>query len=164
MERKKQNIQQKVLGQLKRQKKRTSGLRMTPMIDVIFLLLTFFVLTAKFRQPEQFLPALLPKASAAQPEVFRVIEPLVIYISDTNDGCSIKIADSEAILIERQTTRQGLSDFANKLTSVIYSQKRTANDPVEIICSDETKWDHLVKVYNVLYAMGISDITFGVTE
>ena len=59
-----EGIRAQVVGGLPRRRRRF-GLRMTPMIDVIFLLLTFFVLTAKFRTPEQFLPIHLAVADAA---------------------------------------------------------------------------------------------------
>jgi len=44
------------------------------------------------------------------------------------------------------------------------SQKRTADDPIEIRCDDDLKWDHLVKIYNILYGMGAGNITFVINE
>jgi hypothetical protein len=37
------------------------------------------------------------------------------------------------------------------------------SDPIELRCGDEVRWDDLVKIYNVLQAGGISDITFQMT-
>ena len=50
------------------------------------------------------------------------------------------------------------------MVAVLKSQKRHVGDPVEVVCSDDVKWDYLVKIYNVLYVMGINDITFAMTE
>ncbi len=43
--------------------------KMTPMIDVIFLLLIFFVCTASFRVPEQVLPAQMPASGTMAADV-----------------------------------------------------------------------------------------------
>jgi biopolymer transport protein ExbD len=135
---------------------------MTPMIDVIFLLLTFFVLTAKFRTPEQFLPIHLATADAAE-QHFGPIEPLVISISGAEGGCLVEIAGLAAVQMEGERYADGFLDFAGKLAEVLSIQKRTASDPIELRCAENVKWDQLVKIYNVLQAAGISDITFQMT-
>ena len=156
------SIRQNVLGPLYKPR-RSPALRMTPMIDVIFLLLIFFVLTAKFRTPEQFLPIHLP-ASDSQIESFNVIDPLQINISATKSGCVARIGNTENILIENITVDTGLAGFASKLVDTLNVQKRTHADPIEITCADEVKWDHLVKIYDSLAAMGLNNITFTMTE
>ncbi len=154
-------IRAQVVGGLPRRKRRF-GLRMTPMIDVIFLLLTFFVLTAKFRTPEQFLPIHLATADAAV-EHFGPIEPLTISISGADEGCLIDIGGLASVQVEGERYADGLVDFAGKLAEVLSIQKRTASDPIELRCGEHVKWDQLVKIYNVLQAAGISDITFQMT-
>jgi biopolymer transport protein ExbD len=136
---------------------------MTAMIDVIFLLLTFFVLTARFRTPEEFLPIHLPTADAAV-QKFGVIEPLELDISVAEAGCMVRIGQLETVRIEADRPAEGLAALANELTNILSRQKRTTRDPIEIRCGDEVKWDYLVKIYNVLQAMGINDITFRMTE
>ena len=150
-------------GFLHRRKRRKFTLRMTPMIDVIFLLLIFFVLTAKFRIPEQFLGSVLPKDDTAG-ERAGVIEPLVIYISGTEDGCVVEIGGAAKVMIPDEARDEGLADFANKLTEALAAQKRTADDPMEIECEDDVEWDYVVKIQNILYGMGIDDIAFNIPD
>ena len=158
------DIQSQVLTGLRKPRRRLFGLRMTPMIDVIFLLLIFFVLTAKFRSPEDFLPIQLASADLAARK-FAVIEPLLLNISATQTGCAITIGnDDTSVQILDSAAEQGLEIFVSKLTETLDSQKRIAADPIEITCTGDVTWDHLVKIYNVLYAMGITDITFNTTE
>ena len=145
-------------GDFPLRKKRGFVLQMTPMIDVIFLLLTFFLLTANFRTPEDFLPIRLPDKQASQ--IPSIIEPLSISIAATQTGLQVQIADLNAVAIENATLERGLADFATKLINTIESQQRTPDDPVEISCTDEVTWDHLVKIYTILNAMGIENITF----
>ena len=161
-----ESIRQQVIGRVRGAGRLTFGLRMAPMIDVIFLLLTFFVMTAKFRPPEQFLSITLPSAAAVS-EDFGVIEPLAVRISAEPSGCSVKMGPANlnaAVSIRTANVEQGLAALANSLADVLALQKRTAADPVEIICDDDVPWDHLVKIYDVLNAMGVSDITFNMNQ
>ncbi|MBN1126505.1 MAG: biopolymer transporter ExbD [Sedimentisphaerales bacterium] len=138
------------------------ALRMTPMIDVIFLLLVFFVLTAKFRTPEQFLPIQLPTENENLQRL-DVIEPLAVGLLPESEGCRITIGSETSlaeIIVDAEPKAEQLAEFAKSLTAILHQQKRTAADPIEIRCDDQVKWDHLVKVYNLLYTMGINDITF----
>lgn len=157
------DISHRTVTPLLRPKQRLFGLRMTPMIDVIFLLLIFFVLTAKFRRPEDFLSLQLAGADTAVRK-FAVIEPLILSISATASGCEVKISNCRAVPIAGLVPQEGLAVFSDRLREVLSSQKRVASDPIEISCSEDVQWDYLVKIYNVLHAMGINDITFNMTE
>ncbi len=154
-------------GQMfKKHKRRRFNLRMTPMIDVIFLLLTFFVLTAKFRSPEQFLPILMPQA-VAQTVRLEIVEPLLIDITDLGHGCDVRFGAGDkfqSVQLNPEAVEASLATFANGFRDILIRQNRTAADPVQIQCDDTVKWDVIVKIYNVLYGLGVSDITFGLNE
>ena len=60
-----------------------SSLSLTPLIDVVFLLLIFFLVATRFEEEERSLAVNLPKASAAQPTMFEGQE---IFVSVTPDG------------------------------------------------------------------------------
>ena len=153
-----------LVGGLRRRRRNGVGLRMTAMIDVIFLLLTFFILTAKFRVPEQFLGVALAAANSGE-QSYGVVEPLVINISESNGDCVVGIGISGGgVVIEEQHIDAGLAEFANELAGVLKSQKRAAGDAIEIECGDDVRWDYLVKIYDVLCGMGVNDITFDMTE
>lgn len=162
-----QGIQFRTIGRLFRTRRKSIGLRMTAMIDVIFLLLIFFVLTTRFRQPEQFLPIQLPTVDS-RARTIEVIEPLVMTIAGAENGnCRISFAAADAgkpVDMSPDISARELGEFSVTLAQVLKSQKRNAADPIEIVCHDEIKWDQLVKVYNVMHAMGISDITFNLDE
>ncbi len=131
------------------------GIRMTPMIDVIFLLLTFFVLTAKFQEPEQLLPISVSGAQALTPPAAQ--EPLPIHVKAAPDGCVIRVGDRTGITLSAQNPQEGLL----VLTRIVQGRVETAGfQPVELYCDDAVAWDIVVKVYDVLYVMGAKDITF----
>jgi biopolymer transport protein ExbD len=149
-------------GALREQRPFNFGFRMLPMIDMLFLLLIFFILTMEFRPAESFLPFELPQAAAAvQPGK---AEPLSLTISTGTDGCRLKIGDTPGIAIEAKTIDAGLAAAANRIAAVMQKQKRTAADPVEFVCDRGVEWQYIAKLYNILYGMGIKDITFRMTD
>lgn len=146
------------LGGIKRRKPGSMRLHLTAMIDVIFLLLTFFVLTARFRGPEQFLPVTLPRAQAQAVSV-NVIEPLVLNVRQETGGFVIGL-DNREYVIGEATLEQDLSGFANGFIRTLEQQRRGTGDPLELRCDEHLRWDYLVKLYNVLYGMGATEIQF----
>lgn len=159
-----ESISEMVSGMLKSHRQRGAfALRMAPMIDMIFLLLIFFLVTANFRPQEDFLPCRLPTAAAAVMPIGQV-EPLVIYIADSLQGCQVQIGENTIIEIRSQSVEEDLAVMIEKLRNVMNKQKRTTSDPIEIVPLPEAKWDYLAKIYNVLYGFGMTDIAFRLTE
>jgi biopolymer transport protein ExbD len=144
-------------------RRRPFSLRMAPMIDVIFLLLIFFLVAAKFRPHESFLPFQLPAAQAQGYRPGRP-EPLIIHILGTDTGCEVQIGQLHTVQIENQTIEVNLAALMEEMEKCLLAQKRCATDPIEIVCSPELKWEHLAKIYNVFYGAGLTDITFRMTE
>ena len=143
----------------------TIGLRIAPMIDLIFLLLIFFIVAVRWRPQENFLPLQLPTANAGTVTQTAVKpEPLVIQITPTDAGCRVQIGASYVVNIPSQNPEQGLASLMEQTRQCLLEQKRYATDPVEIICAGKVKWENLARIYNVLYGMGLTDITFQMTE
>jgi biopolymer transport protein ExbD len=138
-------------------------LRMAPMIDMIFLLLIFFLVAAKFRPQEDFLPFQLPTAHTQRQAIGKP-EPLTIHISTTHSGCQVQISRLHTVQIENENIEADLVVLMEKIKECLLAQKRFADDPVEIVCDAEVKWQHLAKIYNLLYGAGLTDITFQMTE
>jgi biopolymer transport protein ExbD len=140
-----------------------TGARMAPMIDMVFLLLIFFLVAAKWRPEEDFLPIKLPSAQGSQAAIGRT-EPLQIHILSASNGCRVQIGQIEAIEISEKTVEANLVELADKIEAVLTSQNRFLSDPVEIICEPNVKSDWWVKIYNVLCGLNLTDITFTMTE
>ncbi|MGD0573109.1 MAG: biopolymer transporter ExbD [Sedimentisphaerales bacterium] len=141
------------------------GLRIAPMIDMIFLLLIFFLVAARWSPQEDFLPLQLPVANAGTVAQTTIRpEPLTIQITPTNAGCRVQIGLSRAVNISSQNPERGLASLMEQTRQCLLEQKRYATDPVEIVCAGKVKWENLAQIYNVLYGMGLTDITFQMTE
>ena len=135
------------------------GLRMTPMIDVIFLLLTFFVLTTKFQEPEQLLPVIVgqpaPQTVAAEQT------PLKIFIEPDPSGYQMRVQHHPAIILPEDNPREALLVLARKVRQTL---EATGPVPIELYYDDAIAWDAVVKIYDVLYALGLQNITFRIEE
>ena len=59
------------------------SLSLTPLIDVVFLLLIFFLVATRFEQEERDMDINLPRASAAQPTIAPQKE---LFVNVTKDG------------------------------------------------------------------------------
>lgn len=136
-------------------------LRMVPMIDVVFLLLVFFLVTANFRSREGFLPAELPRqlVHAQQTE----LEPLEIRLA-SQDGrqCLIEIGTQEPFLVANDS--EGFALFTQRLADILAVQGRRNDDPVKLIPTPETKWEHLVKAYDAIYQQNITNVIFTIVH
>ena len=55
----------------------SGGLELTPMIDVVFLLMIFFLVASKLDESDRFIDVVLPTASAAKPLTSRPREFLI---------------------------------------------------------------------------------------
>ncbi len=85
---------------------RDLGVTMTPMIDVVFLLLIFFVCTANFQMPETILPTHLLAAGttavALPPELQKVdLERVVVEVARAEGRTVLSINDQDCPSIQK---------------------------------------------------------------
>ena len=134
------------------------ALNMTAMIDVIFLLLIFFLVAAKFRPVEDFLPVNVPSQRGGGPTL--AVEPLEIFVEQAGNSCKVVMGD-KTVEIKDSSGRDRLRSV---LESVLKSQGRFLSDPVEIVCGEDVLWQNVVNVYDTLYGAGLGDISFRLVE
>jgi len=160
---KNESMQTDVFGRINGNRRRRFTLRMAPMIDMVFLLLIFFLVAAKWRPQEDFLPFQLPAAQAQHHKIGKP-EPLIIRIFATETGCRVQIGRLHTVQIENQTIEADLVVLMEKIKDCLITQKRFVSDPIEIACEPPVKWEHLTKIYNLFFGAGLTDITFRMTE
>lgn len=109
-----------------------TSLNLTPLIDVVFLLLIFFLVATKFAEEERELDLPLPEASEAQPLISR---PAELFVNINADG--------EYIVSGRKLSRDELQR--------VLVQAATANpDRVSVIIRADRRcaWDAVVYAIN----------------
>jgi biopolymer transport protein ExbD len=150
-----------VLNGIKTPQTASFGFRMLPMIDVLFLLLIFFILTAQFRPQESILPFQLP-GSSAQAAV-GTVDPLTITLAPALQGVVVHMGNRN-VAVSEKSMEENLAGVVEELAGILKSQKRNPSDPVEFVCDKRIKWLYVAKLYNVLYGMGVCNITFQMTD
>ena len=151
-------------------------LLLVPMIDIVFLLLTFFLLTASFRPAEAFLPAELPGGAAADTEVME-LEPLLIFLESLPDGrCLVQIGDEVEFEVVDQSAKAGqlgaeqwpeqisFEQLPELIRRVLRDQHRSSDDPVKLVPQRQTNWDHVLKTYHALWRLNLTNIIFAIVE
>lgn len=128
-------------------------LNLTSMIDVIFLLLIFFVCTSSFDEPEKNLPTNLAGQRIAQerqrPQEERDLEDIVVQISaDPSSGVQYAIDGKEyASLGEVEETLDAL-------------RKIDPNSPVVLNPDKSVPIESVLDVYDASRRVGLGKISF----
>lgn len=147
----------------RRGKRRPSmQLQLTSMIDVIFLLLIYFVVTATFVQDEGVLTTKLPAIgqSSQVSELPTLSSEMVIQlIPDGPSGVQIRV-DSQAVasFTELFEVVKGLQDSPQSIG--IYA----ADDPVKIKPEPQVRWEYVVNAMNAAVRAGYSNVQFSPSQ
>ena len=100
------------------------GLDLTPMIDVVFLLMSFFLVASKLEEADRYIDVVLPKASAARPLTSQVLEFIVNI--DRNGSYfagakPVELAQLQGLL------KQAVADNPQKQKVVVRADENTAH-------------------------------------
>lgn len=124
--------------------------KMTPMIDVIFQLLIFFLCTAGFAVPEAVLPTELPRNAA--------ISTLPATPKDPTEVVKVQLSGREELVI--QMNRQPVatvSDLEERLRQIA----RISGDvPVILDVSTEVPIGHVIQIYDKALSSGLRNVHF----
>lgn len=116
-------------------------LSLTPLIDVVFLLLIFFLVATRFAQEDRELDVVLPSASEARP---LIVQPRELFVNIDHqgnyfvDGKTLNGEEVEAVL------RQAVANNPVNQSVIIRADKRV-------------QLDYAVLVMNLCNKVGILD-------
>ena len=118
---------------------------MTPMIDIVFQLLLFFLLACQFRMDEGQIAANLPDISGKPPKIVSV-DPINITLQATGD-------DNLGVLIQIKNTNVDPMETAEELYLYLMAVKqgsgKEAEDvPVTIKPFGNVRWGHVANAFN----------------
>ncbi len=146
---------------IKRREAGSIGLNLTSMIDVVFLLLIYFMVATEFKTTEESFPMDLPSRNHVQ-QLMLDNEPLVVHV----ESVGIEIEDLRIRLDgpwEDVSTVTGLTSFlkSNKIGSFRGSDLFSVVHPILIKPTSQTRWDHAIAVYNAAAKAEFTNITLG---
>lgn len=130
-------------------------LKMTPMIDVVFLLLVFFVWTSSFELPEFDLPSAIAETPAGGTEVSTAPPPP----AEAFDEIVIQLSLQDARLII-DLNGQRLDDIQALRTRVKAILTLGVQPPVIVDPSDQITMNMAVAVYDAARAAGADRVLF----
>lgn len=139
-----------------RRKAWTMSLNLTPMIDLVFLLLFFFLTVSRFSAREGTLPAQIPaRAAAVSAEVPRT--PIRVRLEAEPGNPQV----CRAIIERFNDSPMPMSELAGALQKIremnVGFDEQT---PVHLAAGDDVVWDHVVNAYNAAFAAEFTKIYF----
>jgi len=123
------------------------GFQLAPMLDVVFLLLIFFVVTQKFILNEQDLKVKVPTAPKSTEETSRAIDEIIINVRE-EDGELVITIDREVF------TREKLSALMKRMVAV------NPNQPVRIRSDADMSWQKMADVISTCSQAGVWNVSF----
>jgi biopolymer transport protein ExbD len=135
----------------------------TPLIDVMFLLLLFFLLTTKFRQEEGAIPGTLPAlgksfASEAAEELPPPINVTINPVGRDNVDASYQVSGVEVSVGNAEELYKDLMGRGKA-----FSQHEMEKVPVVIKPRSDVRWGFVVEAFNQTYRAKYRCILFAPT-
>ncbi|BAM02191.1 ExbD/TolR family protein [Phycisphaera mikurensis] len=138
---------------------RVGQLNLTSMIDVIFLLLIYFVITANFQVDEGVLEAQLPRGTGQPPPLDELpVQKVVIEIA-------VPAGDDTAAVITRGRRRYaGVAELRDDLAAQRRGPGRSpsalyeSDHPILIEADPAVRWQHTVDAFNAAVAAGYTRV------
>lgn len=139
------------------QHQRDFGDPMTPMIDVVFNLLIFFVVTATGSPPEELLPATLPSQGAITTHVQP--EQQESWATDVWLKLSLS-AENQALVVDMNgTVYQDLDELKGNLRALA---EVGPESPVILDIAPSVQMEQLVDVWDTCIMAGFQSVSFAI--
>ena len=123
------------------------GIQLAPLVDVLLLLLIFFLLTWNAARNENELDVKVPKASAAKEKAAPIGDIVVNVKADGN------------VVVNRRTLT------AEELTEMLKSLVQLYPEQAVVIRGDETgAYKNIVGVLNICSEAGVSNVAFATAK
>ncbi len=100
------------------------GLELTPMIDVVFLLMIFFLVASKLDEADRSIDVVLPQAAAAKPLTTKPREFVINIDREGNYFAGVRPVRLEDL---RQLLRQATADNPQRQTVIVRADENTAH-------------------------------------
>jgi biopolymer transport protein ExbD len=158
----------KTIAEIQAAKRRTRRrfsftLNMTPMMDVMFNLLVFFIVTASFTTPEGLLEAKLPRSTGIAAQAMAVpVVPIKIFLepSGSEDSPLIRVSTSlhpDAASLRLVQSFDQLYSLLNEMQSRPGINEKT---PVIIAAKPAVTWNQVVSAYNASIRARYKNVVF----
>ncbi len=134
------------------------ALNLAPMIDMVFLLLFFFLAASRFGPQEGMLPTQLPIRTVAAAADIPQTPIRIRFIPDPADPEQCMVS------VDRfNETPMAIQALADRLETIRQLPGFYSRTPVHLLAGDKVRWNHVVNAYNAAMAAGYEKIFFADT-
>jgi biopolymer transport protein ExbD len=132
-----------------RSRKRSTFIDMTPMVDLAFLLLTFFILTTTISKPF-VVPLIMPEKSTDRVQPVKAARAITLVLGEKNKVYWYQGVDNPKISV---------TDFSSKGIRNVLREKNVAVEKMFIIIkpSDKSRYQNII---DILDEMTIGDYSY----
>jgi len=127
---------------------------MTPMVDVVFLLLVFFVWTSSFEIPEFDLPGAIAQPPAGGNTTATQVQPAEAF-----DEIVIRLQQNQGVL-QIELMGETLLDVAEVRTRIAQVLQLGVQPPVIVDPADDVTMESAVNVYDAAREAGADRVLF----
>jgi biopolymer transport protein ExbD len=137
-------------------------MQITPLIDVVFLLLVFFLTSINFRSMEGFLRADVPPAAPPTSETPKD-DTVTILLDDAGGRLTVKV---NTVAMEGSTHVELFESLSDHLAGIQQTYTRTGEDmPLVVIDASGTLlYKYVVAALNICGKLDIANISFVLPE
>ncbi|MFC0018216.1 ExbD/TolR family protein [Roseibacillus persicicus] len=128
----------------KRPEPEPAGFQLAPMIDIVFLLLIFFIVTWQFSRSELDLKVSVPSSTDSKERESRTYLEIIINVR----------ADGSTYVNGQQLSDDALFDKLSAITRV------ERNQPIRVRGDADTDFQHVVRVMDICTRAGVWNISF----
>jgi biopolymer transport protein ExbD len=134
------------------------GLNLTSMIDVVFLLLVYFMAATEFKLGEEIFRLDLPRRGAPADPFVLPREPLRIVLVSSGPVCLIRLPGPYA----QPENFQELLGFLreNRRAVGVVGGLFEADHPIIIEPTGTTRWEHAMEAFNAAVRARYTNVTF----
>lgn len=130
-----------------------SGLQIAPLIDVVFLLLIYFMVSARLKRPEADISLALPGSVSSSVELNIPNEQIIDVFADgkiiLNNYVFYKTDKSDLVELENILRRYKIASAQSKSEAMI-----------TISAHEDSTHERMIDVLNICTAAGIENISF----
>ena len=130
-----------------------SGLQIAPLIDVVFLLLIYFMVSARLKRPEADISLALPGSVSSSVELNIPNEQIIDVLADgkiiLNNYVFYKTDKSDLVELENILRRYKIASDQSKSEAMI-----------TISAHEDSTHERMIDVLNICTAAGIENISF----
>ena len=138
------------------------GLNLTSMIDVVFLLLVYFMAATEFKRGEEIYRLDLPERGRAADPFELPRDPLRVTVTTVGQGEYVLRLSGPQTAGPRPATFQELFVFLNgrRRSDRAAGGVFEADHPIIVAPTGRTSWEHAMGVFNAVVRARYTNITF----